>query len=177
MKKMFALFLALLMLLSLAACGSGEEAEETEAEELTRSGMPEDADPVPEDEVEEPEYLDWDLSICQPEEAYRELEHYNIDPTGYRGLRLRVAGEFFAVQDHGKTFYYVGVRDEDGCVENLELRFPGDGSLPAGFPEEGETITVWGVLDYYGTERDGKTVNSAVLTETRLSRYGWDGRD
>ena len=160
MKKMFALLLALLMLLSLAACGSGEEAEETEAEELTRSGMPEDADPAPEDEVEEPEYLDWDLSICQPEEAYRELEHYNIDPTGYRGLRLRVAGEFFVVQDHGKTFYYVGVRDEDGCVENLELRFPGDGSLPEGFPEEGETVTVWGVLDYYGTERDGKTVNS-----------------
>ena len=95
MKKWFALFLALLMLLSLAACGEGEEAEETEAEELTRSGMPEDADPAPEDEVEEPEYLDWDLSICQPEEAYRELEHYNIDPTGYRGLRLRVAGEFF----------------------------------------------------------------------------------
>ena len=63
MKKMFALFLALLMLLSLAACGSGEEAEETEAEELTRGGMPEDADPAPEDEVEEPEYLDWDLSI------------------------------------------------------------------------------------------------------------------
>ena len=36
---------------------------------------------------------------------------------------------------------------------------------------------VWGVLDYYGTTRDGKTVNSAVLTETRLSRFVFDGRD
>lgn len=167
MKKTIALLLALLMLLALAACGNSEEGEE----ELTRGGMPETG------EVEEPEYLDWDLSICQPEEAYREIAHYNTDPVGYRGMTLRVAGEFFIFEDHGKTFYYVGVRDEDGCVENLELRFPGDGSLPEGFPAEGETVTVWGVMDYYGTERDGKTVNSAVLTEVRLSQYGWDGRD
>ena len=80
-------------------------------------------------------------------------------------------------QDHGKTFYYVGVRDEDGCIENLELRFPGDGSLPEGFPAEGEELIVWGVLDYYGTERDGKTVNCAVLTDARLSRYVFDGRN
>ena len=177
MKKCFALLLALLLLLALAACGNGEDAEETDGEELTRGGMPEDGATLPEDEVEEPEYLDWDLSICQPEEAYRELEHYNIDPTGYRGMSLRVAGEFFVVQDHGQTFYYVGVRDEDGCVENLELRFPGNGGLPAGFPQEGEIITVWGYLDYYSAEKDGKIVNSAVLTNTRLSKYAWDGRD
>ena len=173
MKKALALLFALLLLLSLAACGGSKEQEATEDEELTRGGLPASE----EEPVTEPETVGWDLSICQPEEAYREVEHYNIDPTGYKGMTLRITGEFFVFEDHGKTFYYVGVRDSDGCVENLELRFPGDGHLPAGFPEEGETVTVWGVLDYYSTERDGKTVNCAVLTETRLSRYNGDERD
>ena len=175
MKKISALLLAL-ALLALAACGAPAAEPAAAEESLTRSAMPQ-AEERAELLYEEPEELDWDLAICPPEEAYHEIEHYNIDPTGYRGLRLRVAGEFSVYQDHGKTFYYVGVRDEDGCVENLELRFPGDGSLPQGFPAAGETVTVWGVLDYYGTTRDGKTVNSAVLTETRLSRFVFDGRD
>ena len=175
MKKKLALLLAL-ALFALAACGAPAAEPAADEEPLTRSATPkaeEGTGPV----YEEPEELDWDLAICQPEEAYREIEHYNIDPTGYRGLRLRVAGEFSVYQDHGKTFYYVGVRDADGCIENLELRFPGDGSLPQGFPAAGETVTVWGVLDFYGTTRDGKTVNSAVLTETKLSRFFFDGRD
>ncbi len=165
MKKMIALLLALLLLLSLAACGNSGEAGET-----TRGAMPD------REEAVESEQVDLDLSICEPEEGYRDIAHFNTDPTGYRGMTLRVAGEFFIFESHGKTFYYVGVRDDDGCVENLELRFPGDGSLPEDFPEEGETVTVWGVLDYYSIERDGSTVNSAVLTQARISQYGGDRR-
>lgn len=176
MKKMLVLLTALLLLLSLSACGAEAVKPETSAQEpLTRSAIPEAAEEDP--PYEEPEKLDWDLAICQPEEAYREVEHFNIDPTGYRGLRLRLTGEFSVFQDHGKTFYYVGVRDEDGCIENLELRFPGDGSLPEGFPASGETVTVWGLLDSISTQRDGKAVNSAVLTEARLSAFVFDGRD
>ena len=187
MKKLLALLLALVVV-SLAACGSAADsaAPETAAaseEAASARALPASAessadaarDAAP--AYEEPDRLDLDLSICQPEEAYREIEHFNIDPSGYRGLLLRVTGVYSAFQDHGRTFYYVGIRDEDGCVENLELRFPGDGSLPAGFPAEGETVTVWGVLDYYATQRDGKDVKSAVLTETRLSAFTWDGRD
>ena len=163
MKKLAALFALLLILPLLCACGETKTAPETG----TRS--------LPADAGDYPEPVDWDLTYCHPEEAYREIEHYNIDPTGYRGMSLRLMGEFFSVTSHGKTFYYIGVRDEDGCVENLEIRFPGDGSLPEGFPEEGE-VTVYGVLDYYSTQRDGKDVNCAVLVDTELSRVHGDGR-
>lgn len=190
MKKWTAMLLTLTLLFLLAACGRGGDAP------LTRGAMPEgDADSVSDipdapdatgavdptgaeaqdaPAVTEPEEVDWDLATCQPEEAYREIEHYNVDPRGYRGMSLRLTGEFSMVLDHGKTFYYCGVRDDDGCVENLELRFPGDGSLPAGFPEEGSTVTIWGVLDYYDA---GNGVNCCVLTDTRLSRVQGDGRD
>ncbi len=173
MKKWTVLLLTL-MLLCLAACGQGGDAS------LTRGSMPEGGEPadladpagaeaqnVP--TVTEPEKVDWDLAICQPEEAYREVEHYNIDPRGYRGMSLRLTGEFSMVLDHGKTFYYCGVRDDDGCIENLELRFPGDGSEPEGFPEDGSVITVWGRLGTYTAQRDGKDRLCAVLTDVQFT--------
>ena len=165
MKKLFALLLALMMLLSLAACGGGEEpAAGTGGDEtLTRGALPEGEREEPESGEEspillDPADLDLDLSICQPEEVYHEIEHFNIDPSGYVGLRLRVTGELSRFESHDKTFYYIGVRDEDGCIENLELRFPGDGSEPEGFPEDGSVITVWaawGPTPPSGTARTG----------------------
>ena len=174
MKKAFALMLALMLLLSLAACGGGEEPAASGGEEtLTRSGLPETEPEEQEPEqigtLLDPEDLDLDLSICQPEEVYREIEHLNIDPSGYVGLRLRVTGEVFRSESHDKTFYYVGVRDDDGCVENLELRFPGDGQPPRDFPEDGSVVTVWGRLGTYETQRDGKEVLSAVLTDVQFT--------
>ena len=173
MKKWFALLLALLTLFALAACGGGEETPAGD-ESLTRGGLPE-GEPAETGSGEEsptlldPADLDWDLSICQPEEAFHEIEHYNIDPSGYVGLRLRVTGEVSHYESHDRTFYYIGVRDEDGCIENLELRFPGDGSVPAGFPEDGSVITVWGRMGAYETQRDGKSVLCAVLTDVQFT--------
>ena len=162
MKKLAALLLALVLLLSLAACGKTGE------EELTRGSVPEGEAEAAETLLG-PEDLDLDLSICQPEEVYREIEHLNIDPSGYVGLRLRVTGEVFRSESHDKTFYYIGVRDEDGCVENLELRFPGDGQAPRDFPEDGSVVTVWGRMGTYATQRDGKDVLSAVLTDVQFT--------
>ena len=180
MKKLFALLLALLMLLGLAACGAetedavreaGEAGDESsDGGELPLVGDDEPAGTAAGTEtVLDPSDLDLDLSICQPEEVYREIEHLNIDPSGYVGLRLRVTGEVSRFVSHDKTFYYIGVRDDDGCIENLELRFPGDGSVPAGFPEDGTVVTVWGRMGYYETERDGKPVRSAVLTDVQYT--------
>ncbi len=176
MKKLLALLFALLLLLSLTACGGGEEpAAGTGGDEtLTRGALPEGAREAPENGEESPTLLDpadldLDLSICQPEEVYHEIEHFNIDPSGYVGLRLRVTGEISRYVSHDKTFYYIGVRDEDGCIENLELRFPGDGSEPEGFPEDGSVITVWGRLGTYTAQRDGKDRLCAVLTDVQFT--------
>ena len=168
MKRMLALLLVL-MLPALTACGT--TAEERGGEEvLSRDSIQE--------EMEEPrEEPDLDLAVCQPEEAFRELEHMNSDPTGYRGLCLRLTGELSVYQDHGKAFYYIGVRDEDGCIENLELRFPGDGSLPKGFPAAGQSVTVWGRVELLSVQREGETLSRPVLSEARLSQYIFDGRD
>lgn len=159
MKKILALLTALLLLLSLAACGGTETADTKEA--LTREGVPGSGSSGPPD----PSQLDMDLSSLLQEEAFRELEHLNLDPGGKGGLRLRLTGEVLRTESHGKRFCYVCLRDEDGCVENLELRFPGDGSIPENFPGDGGAVSVWGVLAVEETLRDGETLFHPVLTE------------
>ena len=159
MKKILALLAALLLLLSLTACGSAETADTKEA--LTRDGIPGSGSSAPSD----PSQLDLDLSSLQQEEAFRELEHLNLDPSGIAGLRLRLTGEVLRTESHGKQFCYVCLRDEDGCVENLELRFPGDGGIPEDFPGDGGAVSAWGILAVEETLRDGETLLHPVLTE------------
>ena len=159
MKKILALLAALLLLLSLAACGSAETADTEET--LTRGGIPESGNTAPPD----PSQPELDLSSLPHEEAFRELEHLNLDPGGKDGLRLRLTGEVLRTESHGRQFCYVCLRDEDGCMENLELRFPGDGSIPADFPGDGGVVSAWGVLAVEETQRDGETLLHQVLTE------------
>lgn len=171
MKKLLALFLALFVL-SLAACGAaGAAAPETAAAEEAASvrGLPaaeETGEPA--ETVLDPSDLDLDLSVCEPDEVYREIEHLNIDPSGYVGLRLRVTGELYRFVSHGRTFYYIAARNDDGA-ENLELRFPGDGSAPEDLPEDGTRITVWGRLGNYAAGQDGRERLVAVLTDVQFS--------
>ena len=153
MKRWIALMLALLLLPVLAACGKTE----------TRS-MP---DFEGEAALTEPEDRLLDLTACHDaEEAYEELLHLNGDPVGYLGAELRMQGVFSAYESHGKTFYYCGLRDEDGCVENLELSFP-DG-LPENFPRPGEDVTVEGTVSSYTVEREGERYVCAILEDVRL---------
>ena len=153
MKRTICLLLSLLLLLSLCACGGGE----------TRS-MPEWE---PGEDAAAMEEADLDLTACHDaEEASAELIHLNQDPTGYLGMSLRMSGLFSMYESHGKTFYYCGLRDEDGCVENMELLFP-DG-LPEGFPKPGEEITVLGRVSSYTVERNGESFVCAVLEDVRL---------
>ena len=183
MKKLFAPVLALVLLLSLAACGSapaesGEEAlsrslpGETAGEE-----SPEGTPPSASGETApEPSDLDLDLSLCRSEEVFREIEHMNIDPRGYAGMRLRLKGEASHFESHDKTIWYVGVRDEDGCIENLELRFPGDGGAPADFPGDGAPILVWGRVETYEVLRGDERVLCPVLTDAHFTTLP-DSRD
>ena len=155
MKRIVCLLLSLLLLLSLCACGGGETRTMPELESGEFSGPEDTSEP------------DLDLTACHdPEEAYLELEHLNRDPTGYLGMSMRLQGVFSMYESHGKTFYYCGVRDMDGCVENMELSFP-DG-LPEGFPAPGEDVTVRGRVSSYTVERNGESYVCAILEEARL---------
>lgn len=169
MRKAFALLLALLALLSLAACGAGREEPADEAEAL--KGMPEPeetGEQAPERSLPQAQEGELDLSVLLREEAFRELEHMNVDPRGYEGLRLKVTGEVSRSESHGKTFCYLGVRDEDGCLETLELRFPGEGAIPADFPADGGYITAWGVVRLETSLREGEELRRPVLTEVQF---------
>lgn len=173
MKKYFALLLALLLLLSLAACGEEPAAQESRfmpEPDLAEEDSGETSGALARGGVEQEEAEDrlLDLTACHDaEEAYRELCHLNEDPSGYLGMTIRLHGVFSVYESHGKTFYYCGLRDEDGCVENLELLFPY--GLPAAFPQPGEELTVEGSLASYTVERDGQSFTNAILEDVRLA--------
>ncbi len=164
MKKLLLPLLALCLLLSLAACGARPAGEAPATREIPPQARPDLSGGK------------LDLSALRQEEAFREIELLNLDPEYYLGVELTLRGEVSRFESHGRTICYVGVRDEDGCIENLELRFPGDGSLPEDFPGDGSFVCARGRVDAYEVRQGGKTALCPFLAEASFSLLP-DGRD
>ena len=132
MKKPIALVLALLMLVSLAACGESS------------TPVPSRAD------------VDVDLTKLSSTMVYSEVYNMTSAPETYLGKTVRMKGNFSVYKDEasGNIYFACLIADATACCsQGIEFVLTGEHSYPKDYPKEGSEITVSGV---FGTYREGE---------------------
>lgn len=151
MKKLIALFLAVMMIVSLAACGGktiasgttsvNEEKQTTSAEE-EKTGAPETAASA--------DGVDIDLTAMSGTMVYSEVLNMQKTPEAYEGKVVKMSGPFNVTDYNGKKYFACIIADATACCSTgIEFDLKGDYSYPEDYPAPQTEITVVGVFNTY----------------------------
>lgn len=149
MKRLIALFLAVMMIASLAACGGNaqgntssaptEVGKETESvgAEAEKTGAPADG-------------VDIDLTAMSGTMVYSEVLNMQKTPEAYEGKVVKMSGPFNVTDYNGKTYFACIIADATACCSTgIEFDLKGDYSYPEDYPAPQTEITVVGVFNTY----------------------------
>lgn len=143
MKKLTALFFALLMIASLAACGgSADPTEQTATEAQT----------VTEAEVAEvsADGIDIDLTTMSATMVYSEVQNMMMNPQSYMGKTVKMQGALNVAEENDQRYFACIIKDATACcAQGIEFDWAGDHAYPDDYPEQGEDITVVGSFTTY----------------------------
>lgn len=143
MKKLTALFFALLMIASLAACGgSADPTEQTATEAQT----------VTEAEVAEvsADGIDIDLTTMSATMVYSEVQNMMMNPQSYMGKTVKMQGALNVAEENDRRYFACIIKDATACcAQGIEFDWAGDHTYPDDYPEQGEDITVVGSFTTY----------------------------
>lgn len=102
--------------------------------------------------------------------VFAQLQNITYNPDSYEGVTLRMRGQFTSVfipEDDAQYFACYVLDDTGCCTEGFE--FTADGlTYPDDYPEEGEFITVEGVITLY--EKDGQLYRKLSNAKIELDR-------
>ena len=91
-----------------------------------------------------------DLTGLSETMLYAEVGHINASPGEYEGREIRMTGTFAAYEARDGMQYVCSAYDAAGCCfEPLQFVLRDAAPWPEGYPAEGETITVRGILETY----------------------------
>ena len=149
MNRLIALFLAVMMIASLAACGGNaqgntssaptEAGKETESvgAEAEKTGAPADG-------------VDVDLTAMSGTMVYSEVLNMQKSPEQYEGKVVKMSGPFNVTDYNGKTYFACIIADATACCSTgIEFDLKGDYSYPEDYPAPQTEITVVGVFNTY----------------------------
>ncbi len=179
MKKPMSVLLALTLLLSLAACGSGGAAKEaeataagpdptapTQAGEAAPSAAP--AEAAAED-GRTGEAVDVDLTLLSSTMVYSEVYAMVYESEQYTGKTVKMQGLFATQEFNGARLYACVVQDATACCsQGLEFETEEALVYPADYPEPGTEITVVGTFDSYKEQVGGNIYLHLVLRNARF---------
>lgn len=193
MKKAIIIFLALTMLLPLAACGSSVASKEADFPavspsptialqpgETIPSATPESkpketAEPasVPMEtapaENSNPGAVDVDLTQLSSTMVYSEVYAMMYEPEQYIGKTVKMQGQFATQEYNDERLYACIVQDATACcAQGLEFEMAEELAYPDDYPEPGAEITVVGTFDSYKEEVDGNYYIYLVLRNARF---------
>ena len=124
MKRRIAVFLILLMTLSLAACGSAGGEKKTEI----------------------------DLTAMSGTMVYTEVYNMLSTPENYIGKTVKMTGIFTTGKNNktGEMYFFCLVADATACCkQGIEFVLKGKHTYPDDYPKAGEQITVVGSFNTY----------------------------
>ena len=193
MKKAILIFLALTMLLSLAACGSSVASKEADPPSMSPSPtiaiQPGETIPsaTPESKPEEaaapasvpmetapaenrnPGAVDVDLTQLSSTMVYSEVYAMMYEPEQYIGKTVKMNGLFATQEYNDDRLYACIVQDATACcAQGLEFEMAEELVYPDDYPEPGAEITVVGTFDSYKEEVDGNYYIYLVLRNARF---------
>lgn len=148
MKKLTALFFALLMIASLAACGGSADPASSAPAEQTAT----EAQTVTEAEVAEvsADGIDIDLTTMSATMVYSEVQNMMMNPQSYMGKTVKMQGALNVAEENNQRYFACIIKDATACcAQGIEFDWAGDHAYPDDYPEQGEDITVVGSFTTY----------------------------
>lgn len=157
MKKILPIFLAVLMILLLSACGQNNKAAQAPV-------------PVPSPEPSSSDPVDVDLTQLSSTMVYSEVYAMAYEPEQYMGKTVKMKGQFSSFEGTaGQIYYTCIVQDATACcAQGLEFELRDNYSYPDDYPELGDEITVVGTFDTYREEYDGNYYLYIILRNAKL---------
>ena len=159
MKKLFCLVLTVLMIVSLAACGSKKDKATTDNQALNSSvlqNQPTEEESESAPTISKPaqsaDGIDVDLTKLSSTMVYSEVYNMMVSPDNYTGKTVKMNGVFAYYEDPEtkKQYFACIIADATACCsQGLEFILAGEHSYPDDYPELGTEITVVGTFQTY----------------------------
>ena len=171
MKKLLCVLWMLLMLGSLAACGSEKNTESGDLMDPATS-QAQSAEETPPEAAAEltqgSDLVDVDLTKLSSTMVYSEVYHLIYNPDDYIGKTVKMEGQFAYYENPDTKDQYFACMIADAmacCSQGLEFVLAGEHTYPDDYPEPDTEITVTGTLEMY--EEDGfqycRLVDAAIV--------------
>ena len=167
MKKLLCVLWMLLMLGSLAACGSEKNTESGDLVDASVSdpatSQAQSAEETPPEASSEPTQgsglVDVDLTKLSSTMVYSEVYHLIYNPDDYIGKTIKMEGQFAYYENPDTKDQYFACMIADAmacCSQGLEFVLAGEHTYPDDYPARGADITVTGEFESY-KDADGFT--------------------
>ena len=168
MKKLFCVFLIILTLCSLAACGNqidrdtavSNSTNDPAPNPSTSQVQPTEEEPqgATSDPVQSADGIDVDLTKLSSTMVYSEVYNMMYTPDDYVGKTIKMEGQFAiyqATDENGalipdQIYFACVIADATACCsQGLEFVLAGEHTYPNDYPELGSEITVTGTFELY----------------------------
>ena len=182
MKRTICMILALLLALSLCACGdesakkinTGSATVDDILNQQTAQDTQTTTTPPPTPNAQEQELIaepdpnvDVDLTSMSSTAVYAEVYNMLTNPDDYIGKTVKMRGTFAMYHDETTDAYYFACIIADAtacCSQGIEFVLAGEHAYPDDYPALDETITVTGTFStYYEGENMYCTLKDAVM--------------
>ena len=168
MKKLICIFIAVLTLLFLVACGSVKDKEATTTDS-TNNQMPNtsvsQSQPIEKKSEslsstykaeQNAEVIDVNLTALSSTAVYAEVMNMMVEPESYIGKTVKMKGIFAVYVDEttGQQYFACIIADAFGCCQQgLEFILKGEHKYPDDYPTADSEITVTGTFETYTEDK------------------------